>query len=469
MSTKELNTQRENEEEILQIIRSKNSPRAIQYQLEDYHENDVASILSKLSVKERENLFRLLSSDFLADVTEYLEEDEAPVYLQEMDPRKAAEVLEKMERDDAVDLLKNTNSPAKKAWLELMSEETRNSLRSLASYSEETIGSRMTTNYVTLTSNLSIKDAMNSIIEQAAEHDNISSIYVLDEKGIYYGEIDLKDLIIARQGTSLEDVIVTAYPYVYADEKIDDCLETLKEYSEESIPVLSEDNHILGVITSQDIVEVVDEEMGEDYAKLAGLTDEEDLNEPLQQSIRKRLPWLVLLLVLGMLVSSVVSLFEAVVAQLTIVMIFQSLILDMSGNVGTQSLAVTIRVLMDEHLTGKQKRKLVFKESRIGFLNGVLLGILALGGIGVYLMVIKHLAPHTAFAISGCIGIALVLAMLISSLVGTVIPMFFKQVGVDPAVASGPLITTITDMVGVVTYYGMAWLFLIECLHITSV
>ncbi len=469
MSTKELNTQRENEEEILQIIRSKDSPRVIQYKLEDYHENDIASILPMLSGKERENLFRLLSSDFLADVTEYLEEDEAPVYLQEMDPRKAAEVLEKMERDDAVDLLKNTDSPAKKAWLELMSEEARNSLRSLASYSEETIGSRMTTNYVTLTSNLSIKDAMNSIIEQAAEHDNISSIYVLDEKGIYYGEIDLKDLIIARQGTSLEDVIVTAYPYVYADEKIDDCLETLKEYSEESIPVLSEDNHILGVITSQDIVEVVDEEMGEDYAKLAGLTDEEDLNEPVKQSIRKRLPWLALLLVLGMLVSSVVSLFEAVVAQLTIVMIFQSLILDMSGNVGTQSLAVTIRVLMDEHLTGKQKRHLVFKESRIGFLNGVLLGILALGGIGIYLMAIKHLTPHIAFAISGCIGIALILAMLISSLVGTVIPMFFKQVGVDPAVASGPLITTITDMVGVVTYYGMAWLFLIEGLHITSV
>ncbi len=469
MSTKELNTQRENEEEILQIIRSKNSPRAIQDKLEDYHENDIASILSKLTAKERESLFRLLGSDFLADVMEYLEEDEAPVCLQEMDPKKAAEVLEKMERDDAVDLLKNTDSPSKKAWLELMSEEARNSLRSLAAYAEDTIGSRMTTNYVALTSNLSIKEAMNSVIEQAAEHDNISSIYVLDEQGIYYGEIDLKDLIIARHQTSLEDLVVTAYPYVYADEKIDDCLETLKEYSEESIPVLSDDNRILGVITSQDIVEVVDEEMGEDYARLAGLTDEEDLNEPIAQSIRKRLPWLALLLVLGMLVSSVVSLFEAVVAQLTIVMIFQSLILDMSGNVGTQSLAVTIRVLMDEHLTGRQKRHLVFKESRIGFLNGVLLGILALGGIGVYLMLIKHLAPGMAFAISGCIGIALVLAMLISSLVGTVIPMFFKRIGVDPAVASGPLITTITDMVGVVTYYGMAWLFLIECLHITAI
>lgn len=468
MSVKELNTQRQNEEAILQIIRSKNSPKVIQDKLEDYHENDIASVIPALTKKEREALFRLLGSDFLADVVEHLEEEESITCLQEMDPRKAAEVLEKMEPDDAVDLLKNTDSPSKKAWMELMSENARARLRSLAAYSEETIGSRMTTNFVTLSSDLSIKEALSSVVQQAAEHDNISSIYVLDENGVFYGEIDLKDLIIARQGTPLEDVIVTAYPYVYADEKIDDCLETLKEYSEESIPVLSEDNHILGVITAQDIVEVVDEEMGEDYAKLAGLSDEEDLDEPLSKSIRKRLPWLALLLVLGMCVSSVVSLFEAVVAQLTIVMIFQSLILDMSGNVGTQSLAVTIRVLMDEQLSGKQKRQLVFKESRVGLVNGICLGALSLVGIGIYLMLFKHLAPGGAFAISGCIGISLILAMLISSLVGTVIPMFFKQIGVDPAVASGPLITTITDMVGVVTYYGMAWLLLIEMLGLNA-
>lgn len=169
-----------------------------------------------------------------------------------------------------------------------------------------------------------------------------------------------------------------------------------------------------------------------------------------------------------MCVSSVVSLFEAVVAQLTIVMIFQSLILDMSGNVGTQSLAVTIRVLMDEQLSGRQKRHLIFKESRVGLVNGICLGALSLVGIGIYLMLFKHLAPGGAFAISGCIGISLILAMLISSLVGTVIPMFFKQIGVDPAVASGPLITTITDMVGVVTYYGMAWLLLIEILGLNA-
>lgn len=401
------------------------------------------------------------------DLSELLEyTDDAEKYLAELDLKKAAEILANMEPDEAVDILKRTDTQRKKAWVELMEPDARKKLQMLASYDEDEIASRMTTNFVSLCCNASIKEAMNSVVAQAAEHDNISMIYVLDENQIYYGAISLKSLILAREGTNLEDIIVTAYPYVYADEKIDDCLEILKDYSEESIPVLSDDNHILGVITAQDMVEVVDEEMGEDYAMLAGLTAEEDLEEPVRESVKKRLPWLVLLLGLGLLVSSVVGVFEKVVAQLTIIICFQSLILDMAGNVGTQSLAVTIRVLMDEHLTGKQKLKLVGKEIRVGFTNGLILGTLSFAGIGVYIMLFKNMAPGMAFAISGCIGIALLMAMLVSSLVGTVIPLLFKQAGVDPAVASGPLITTINDLVAVVAYYGLTWIMLIKVMHI---
>lgn len=263
----------------------------------------------------------------------------------------------------------------------------------------------------------------------------------------------------------LSDLIVTSYPFVYAKEDIDDCIEWIKDYSEDSIPALDENNRLLGVITAQDIVKVVDDEMGEDYAMLAGLTSEEDLHEPLKQSIKKRLPWLIILLGLGLVVSSVVGMFETVVAQLTIVMCFQSLILDMAGNVGTQSLAVTIRVLMDEDLTARQKFELVFKEGRVGLINGLILGILSLVCIGSYIHFFKGASILFSFSISLCIGAALMLAMLISSLVGTLIPMFFKKIHIDPAVASGPLITTVNDLVAVVTYYGLAWIFLIEIMH----
>ena len=215
-----------------------------------------------------------------------------------------------------------------------------------------------------------------------------------------------------------------------------------------------------------DLVELVDDAMGDDYAKLGGLTSEEDLREPAAVSMRKRLPWLIVLLFLGMGVSSVVGIFESVVAVLPIVICFQSLVLDMAGNVGTQSLAVTIRVLMDENLTLKEELALLGKEMRVGLLNGGCLGLMALAVLGVYIHVCKGYAWGPAFLISGCVGVSLVVAMVISSLVGTMVPMLFHKIHIDPAVASGPLITTVNDLVAVVTYYGLALLFLVNVFHL---
>ena len=180
------------------------------------------------------------------------------------------------------------------------------------------------------------------------------------------------------------------------------------------------------------------------------------------------MPWLVILLALGMIVSSVVGIFEKVVTNLPIIMCFQSLILDMAGNVGTQSLAVTIRVLMDESLTAKQKFELVFKEMKIGLCNGGVLGLMSFALIGLYIYIIKGKTLIFAYAVSGCIGLSLLLAMLISSAVGNCIPLFFKKIHIDPAVASGPLITTINDLVAVISYYGLSWILLIEVLHLAG-
>lgn len=345
---------------------------------------------------------------------------------------------------------------------EHLDEEAEKDVRMLLSYDDDEIGSYMTTNYICIPGGLTVKQAMSQLVRQAGENDNIMTIYVVDSDECFAGAIDLKDLITAREGMNLESIIAHSYPYVLDHEKIDDCIDTIKDYAEDSIPVLSKDKHILGVITSDDIVEMVDNEMGEDYAKLAGLTAEEDLKETTLQSMKKRMPWLIILLFLGMIVSSVVGIFENVVAALPIVICFQSLVLDMAGNVGTQSLAVTIRVLMDENLSGKQKLLLVVKEVRIGLVNGGLLGIMALVFLGIYVHLFKGYTWLGAFAVSGCVGVSLLVAMAISSLVGTVIPMFFHKIKIDPAVASGPLITTVNDLVAVVTYYGLAFLFLIE-------
>ena len=282
---------------------------------------------------------------------------------------------------------------------------------------------------------------------------------------IFYGAIDLKDLIIAREGTDLKGIMTCSYPYIYARASIEDCIPQLRDYSEDSIPVLDNDNKLIGVITASDLVEVVGDELNEDYAKFAGLSAEEDLEEPIFLSVKKRLPWLFILLGMGLGVSATVGLFESIVAQLPVIMCFQSLILDMAGNVGTQSLAVAIRVLMDKQLSGKQKLALIIKESRVGLTNGLILGALSFLIIGGYLVLKGNTVPF-AFAVSGCLGTAMVLAMLISSLSGTIIPIFFQKIGVDPAVASGPLITTVNDLVAVISYYGLSWIILINIMQL---
>lgn len=389
-------------------------------------------------------------------------------HLRDKNLQEAAKVLSLMEVDDAVDVLDEVDDATKKQVVDMLPENAGNDIQMILSYEEDEMGSRMTTNYIAIRRGIDIRQAMRELVSQAGENDNIGTVYVLDESDKYYGAIDLKDLIVARENDTLESIINTTYPFVTDHEKIEDCIDELVDYAEDSIPVLSETKELLGVITAQDVVEAVDDEMGEDYAKLAGLTDEEDLRETTKESMKKRLPWLIILLFLGMGVSSVVGAFEAVVAVLPIVMCFQSLILDMAGNVGTQSLAVTIRVLMDENLTGKQKLHLVWKEMKVGFVNGLLLGSLAFVFIGIYIACFKHNAWLQAFLISGCVGVSLMVAMVISSLVGTLIPIFFHKIKIDPAVASGPLITTVNDLVAVVTYYGLAWLFLIQIMQIVS-
>ena len=451
-------------QELVDIIRSGLPENELVDRISDYHDNDIADALTKLDKEERVKVYYAMGAERMAEIFAYL--DDAEDYLRELPMESVARVISEMDSDDAVDVLEDMDDTTRHRIVEMLDEDAGDDVRLLLSYDDDEIGSCMTTNFIVIHNNLTIRQAMHELVKQAGDNDNISTIYVIDDNDKFYGAIDLKDLIVARENDNLEDLISRSYPYVRTREKISECIEELKDYAEDSIPVLLENGKIAGIITAQDIVEAVDDEMGEDYAKLAGLTSEEDLNESTLLSMKKRLPWLIILLFLGMGVSSVVGIFEEVVAVLPVVMCFQSLILDMAGNVGTQSLAVTIRVLMDENLTVAQKLKLVVKEMKTGFLNGVCLAVMSFLFLGLYIHFFRKYDIGHSFLIAACVGVSLIVAMVISSLVGTVIPIFFKKIKVDPAVASGPLITTVNDLVAVVTYYGLAMVFLIDVFHI---
>lgn len=445
-------------QELYSLLESGLTDAELSEKLADYHEADVAEVYPELSESARKRLARILPDETMSDVFSYL--DNAEDYIEVMDKERAADIIESMDADDAVDILNELNEDTRSEIIKLMDAEAVEDINLINSYDENSVGSRMTTNFILVRNDMSIKQAMKTMVEQAADNDNVSTIYVEDANGVYCGAIDLRDLIVARDGSLLDDIIVTSYPFVYADESVGECIERLKDYSEDSIPVLDRNKKLLGVITSTDLVEAVDDEMGDDYAKLGGLTSEEDLKEPVHRSIAKRIPWLFVLFFLGLGVSSVVASFENVISSLPFIVSFQSLVLDMAGNVGTQSLAVTIRVLADEKLSGRQTARLIWKEVRVGFLNGFILGVLSCALVGAYLCF--STTAGEAFLISGCIGIALLTAMVFSSFFGTVIPVVFKKIKIDPAVASGPLITTINDLVAVVTYYGLAWLLILS-------
>ncbi|MBQ5444233.1 MAG: magnesium transporter [Erysipelotrichaceae bacterium] len=459
----ELN-QNNNIKEIISFIRSEHDDEALRLALEDYHDKDIAETLEELSPEERRKLYHIIGPERTGEVFSYLRDD-VDVYLKEVGLDAAAKIVEEMDTDDAVDLLEQIDDTIEEKILEKMDDKVEEEIRLIQSYDEDELGSLMTTNFIKLNILYTVKQAMRELIRQSEDNDNIDTLYVVDSNGLFCGVVDLRDLIKARESDKFNELVITSFPVLYDHEKITDCLDEIREYSENSLPVLDQQQHLLGVITSTDIIETVDEEISEDYAKLGGLSSQEDLDEPLLESMKKRLPWLAALLVLGIGVSAVVGIFESVVKEIAIIVCFQSLVLDMAGNVGTQSLAVTIRVLMDEEVSAKDKIRLILKEMKVGFSNGLLLGLASFIFIGLYIFIFKKYPILFSFAVSACVGIALLVAMLVSSFVGTTVPIIFDKMHIDPAVASGPFITTINDLIAVISYYGLAWILLLNVLH----
>lgn len=444
--------------ELYDLIKHGEYNQDLKEKILNYHESDIADVISMLDDNEKIKLFKLLGKEELSKILPYT--DDIDEIFEKISDENVADIVELMDSDDAVDALQELDEDDREHILNLMDEDARADAELILSYEDDEIGSKMTTNFILISSKDSIKQAMRKLISQAQENDNITTIFVEDENHKFYGAVDLKDLICASKDDELNDFITKNYPSVQAKAKIDDCINDIKDYSEHTIPVLDARNEIIGVITANDIVEVVDEEMSEDYHKFAAVSSSNDLDEGVFVSMKKRVPWLLLLLFLGLIVSMLISSFEVVIATLPVMVFFQSMVLDMAGNSGTQSLAVTIRALSDDNLTSEEKFRLAFREIRVGLLNGFILGLISFGVCFMYLTLTKTSLHETYnlndnFVASIIVGCSLILAMTLASFVGTIIPIFFKKIHVDPAVASGPLITTLNDIVAVICYYGL--------------
>ena len=449
--------------QILGIVRSNATNNEIKTQLQEFHENDIAGAFEELTAEERDRLLKILGTELISEIVSYL--DDAGEYLSEITADDAAEIIEQMDADDAVEALEDLDDERRSEIIDLIEDaEIKKDIKLIDSYEDDQFGSRMSTNFICVKRNQTIKETMKILVSEAAENDNIFTIFAVEEDNSFYGAIDLKELIIARSNVELERLICNTFPFVYDTDLISENIERLRGYSEYIIPVVSaKTQKLLGVITSTDIAELIDEERSDDYAKLAAMTAEQERDEPLFTSIKKRVPWLIALLFMGLIVSAVVGAFESVVAALPMIVSFQSLILGMAGNAGTQSLAVTVRKLSENDNSSLAKQlRYILSEVRIALLNGIALGIISFAMVSGFLFIANSYGVAFILSAAGCVGLAMCFAMAISGFTGAAIPICLYRLKVDPAVASGPLITTVNDLVAVISYYGLAWLLIIN-------
>lgn len=415
----------------------------------DLHPYDIASILPLLTPQERQDIYEILTYEEIADIFEYIDNNELVIsFLDEMSKKEGALIIDEMEPDDAADILKDDGASK---YLDLIDEEQKDDVIYLMSHDEDTAGSIMTTNYIELSQNDDVKIAMKKLFQNASESEMIDILYVVEDERLI-GTLTLHDLIVARSPKLVGEIMDTNLIYCEVSDDIILASKKIHNYGLYALPIL--DNGIMkGIITMDDAVDTLEEEAVEDYEKLAGVSDIDE-NLSFIQNIKKRLPWLLILLVLSFIVSFVESGFDHVISAVTVLVFFQTLILDMSGNSGTQSLAVTVRGVSNNQFGDAQSSlKRIFKEMKIGLLNGFLMCLMAFVSSMIFLS-IKNV--DGSIYISLVIGISMGLALLSSGVIGATIPILLSKLKIDPAVASGPFITTISDIVAILIYFGLA-------------
>lgn len=431
-------------------------------QLNDIHPYDIASSILILSKEERKKLFEVLDDEKLSNILEYVSEEEAVDLINEVasitNLDKLASVIGSMESDDATDVLKQLDQDLFKEIERRLDKDIVEDIKELSKYQENEAGSIMTNNFIVININDTIPEVMKKIVTEANDQEAIDKLFVIDDHNIFIGILDLKTLIIARKEEKIKDIIETNYKYCEVTDNINDVSFLMKEYNLLFLPVLK-DKILEGIITIDDVFDIIDEEKNDDYDKLAGLSGENDTS--IKTVISSRIPWLIVLLILSFLVSLVLGVFEEIIASVTVLIFFQTLILDMGGNSGTQSLASSVINLSKSKFTKKKSLgKHLKKELLSGLINGLILGVSAFIVSLIFMLIKKDTSNEVLTAL--IVGVSMCIGVDVSNFIGALIPIVLDKIHIDPAVASGPFITTINDILGVVVYYSLAYLILLQ-------
>jgi len=438
-------------EKIEYLIEQKNDAELLLH-LEEVHPADIAEILSEIDIEEATYIIKLLDSEKTSEALMELEEGVRERILDTLSAKEIAEELEEMDTDDAADIISELSEERQqKVIAQILDEEHADNIVELLRYDEDSAGGLMAKELVKVNENWNVTGCMSEMRNQAENVTRVHSIYVVDNKNKLKGRLSLKDLLTAPSKAHISDVYIPQVDYVNVHTPGEEVARIMQKYDLEAIPVVDEMGRLVGRITIDDILDFVKDEAEKDYQMAAGISEDVEADDSIWLLTRARLPWLVLALFGGFISVSVLGTFDDAMQEHAALFFFVPLIAAMAGNVGVQSSAIVLQGLANKSLKGSLLKRLL-KEIVLSLFNGVVLAILLIVG-GIFL-----LGFDLNFGLT--IGISLISVIVIASLIGTFVPIILDKQGIDPAMATGPFITTSNDICGILIYFSIAKLIL---------
>jgi magnesium transporter len=416
--------------------------------ISEYHTSEIAILFESLSQESRERIISILPAELASEVISEMDSEFHPEKLLEnLHPDRRSEIVEELDYDDATDIISQLPEDQQQEILLGLDEEDASNIRTLLKYEEDTAGGLMNTQVIKINEDLQKKEALEEIIRQSEEMEEFYTINVIDKHNILKGIVSLKDIIKARNNVNISQLIISDFVYVKADTDQEEVAKLISQYNLTSIPVVDDHMHLLGRITFDDVIDVMEEENTEDILKISGVSEDEELAGNWKEAVKSRLPWLVLNLGTAFLAASIIRYYDSTIASLGLLAGYMIIIAGMGGNAATQSLAVTVRRISLNDLTDNQAYRTVLKEFTVGLINGAVIGCI------VFLFALLY--DQNAM-LGLVIFIAMIGNLIIAGIAGSAIPLILKRVGIDPAVASSIIITTFTDVFGFLLLLGLA-------------
>ena len=436
-------------ERIMNLIEEKKYSK-IKELLVNMNEFDIAEILDDLPPKQIVRIFRLLPKDIGADVFSYLESDTAALIISSLSDSEAVEIINDMYADDAADLFEEMPANVVKKLLNKVDSETRRNINQLLKYPENSAGSLMTVEYLDFKEYITIKDAIKKIKREYDEAETINTCYVTDKKKKLIGEVKLKDLVINDEDTPVGDIMSEDFMFVNTLTDQEEVAKMFQDYDLTSVPVVDSENKLVGIITIDDVIDIIEEETTEDIERMAGITPTEKsyLKLSIFDLFKSRIPWLFVLMISATLTGKIIERYEAALSSYIILTAFIPMLMNTGGNAGGQSSATIIRALSLGDIEYRDTLKVVFKEFRTAILAGLALAIVNFGKL--------MLIDKVGFDIAMVISLSLFVTVCAAKSIGSLLPIVAKKLGFDPTVMAGPFITTLVDAISLFVYFSIA-------------